>query len=212
MAPATNFYCPNTDRHRTTDGTTGTLAGRHGQQTQKKAEYRWGGIKLGGVQKRFGRTNGTCVELKAEAATMLKKLLCRERDSNPHSHFWPRDFKSLVSTNSTIAASHACFAVAKLSLFLLTAKCLAEIIACRRRPHRQAQTHRRARGGGKACLWLPAVPFQVIAPVGRCLARLAVAYLFGLFRIENHAQRLVVVEVVPHPVEQHHHLVSHSED
>ena len=30
--------------------------------------------------------------------------MCRERDSNPHGHFWPRDFKSLVSTNSTIAA------------------------------------------------------------------------------------------------------------
>ena len=29
---------------------------------------------------------------------------CRERDSNPHDHHWPRDFKSLVSTNSTIAA------------------------------------------------------------------------------------------------------------
>ena len=29
---------------------------------------------------------------------------CRERDSNPHSHHWPRDFKSLVSTNSTITA------------------------------------------------------------------------------------------------------------
>ena len=38
---------------------------------------------------------------------------CRERDSNPHSHHWPRDFKSLVSTNSTIAA----FATAKLSLY-----------------------------------------------------------------------------------------------
>ena len=32
---------------------------------------------------------------------------CRERDSNPHSHYWPRDFKSLVSTNSTIAATYA---------------------------------------------------------------------------------------------------------
>ena len=31
--------------------------------------------------------------------------MCRERDSNPHSHYWPRDFKSLVSTNSTIAAT-----------------------------------------------------------------------------------------------------------
>ena len=29
---------------------------------------------------------------------------CRERDSNPHDHSWSRDFKSLVSTNSTIAA------------------------------------------------------------------------------------------------------------
>ena len=26
------------------------------------------------------------------------KKKCRERDSNPHSHYWPRDFKSLVST------------------------------------------------------------------------------------------------------------------
>ena len=33
--------------------------------------------------------------------------MCRERDSNPHSHYWPRDFKSLVSTNSTIAAPGA---------------------------------------------------------------------------------------------------------
>ena len=32
--------------------------------------------------------------------------MCRERDSNPHSHHWPRDFKSLVSTNSTIAAAY----------------------------------------------------------------------------------------------------------
>ena len=31
--------------------------------------------------------------------------MCRERDSNPHSQYWPRDFKSLVSTNSTIAAT-----------------------------------------------------------------------------------------------------------
>ena len=37
--------------------------------------------------------------------------MCRERDSNPYSHFWPRDFKSLVSTNSTIAAQ-ACHYVA----------------------------------------------------------------------------------------------------
>ena len=30
--------------------------------------------------------------------------MCRERDSNPHDLFGSRDFKSLVSTNSTIAA------------------------------------------------------------------------------------------------------------
>ena len=35
----------------------------------------------------------------------LRMPMCRERDSNPHGHHWPRDFKSLVSTNSTIAAS-----------------------------------------------------------------------------------------------------------
>ena len=28
----------------------------------------------------------------------------RERDLNPHSHHWPKDFKSFVSTDSTIAA------------------------------------------------------------------------------------------------------------
>ena len=33
---------------------------------------------------------------------------CRKRDSNPHSHHWPRDFKSLVSTDSTIAAHPRC--------------------------------------------------------------------------------------------------------
>ncbi|GEM_PF-439235 len=42
----------------------------------------------------------------------LWMLVCRERDSNPHGHHWPRDFKSLVSTNSTIAAS-VCFSGAE---------------------------------------------------------------------------------------------------
>ena len=36
---------------------------------------------------------------------MSLRKWCRERDSNPHNHYWSRDFKSLVSTNSTIAAS-----------------------------------------------------------------------------------------------------------
>ena len=32
-------------------------------------------------------------------------LLYSKRDLNPHSHYWPRDFKSLVSTDSTIRAN-----------------------------------------------------------------------------------------------------------
>ena len=42
--------------------------------------------------------------------------MCRERDSNPHSHYWPRDFKSLVSTNSTIAATLFLFILIKIWL------------------------------------------------------------------------------------------------
>ena len=40
---------------------------------------------------------------------------CRERDSNPHNHFWSRDFKSLVST---IPPSRQLFAGAKVRLFI----------------------------------------------------------------------------------------------
>ena len=36
--------------------------------------------------------------------SLLFTLLCHERDSNPHNPFRSRDFKSLVSTNSTIMA------------------------------------------------------------------------------------------------------------
>ena len=43
---------------------------------------------------------------------------CRERDSNPHSHHWPRDFKSLVSTNSTITARQSIKSSAKVVLIL----------------------------------------------------------------------------------------------
>ena len=45
--------------------------------------------------------------------------MCRERDSNPHDRFGSRDFKSLVSTNSTIAARFQC---AKVRLIPETAK------------------------------------------------------------------------------------------
>ena len=37
---------------------------------------------------------------------MIKRhSLYSKRDLNPHSHHWPRDFKSLVSTDSTIRAA-----------------------------------------------------------------------------------------------------------
>ncbi len=32
-------------------------------------------------------------------------FLYSERDLNPHSHHWPKDFKSFVSTDSTIGAT-----------------------------------------------------------------------------------------------------------
>ena len=35
---------------------------------------------------------------------IIVRLLYREWDLNPHSHFWPKDFKSFVSTDFTIAA------------------------------------------------------------------------------------------------------------
>ena len=35
---------------------------------------------------------------------IIVRLLYREWDLNPHSHFWPKDFKSFVSPDSTIAA------------------------------------------------------------------------------------------------------------
>ena len=48
--------------------------------------------------------------------------MCRERDSNPHDRFGSRDFKSLVSTNSTIAAHLYGFAATKVRLFPQTTK------------------------------------------------------------------------------------------
>ena len=38
----------------------------------------------------------------------ISLLQYRERDLNPHSHHWPKDFKSFVSTDSTIAAQNRC--------------------------------------------------------------------------------------------------------
>ena len=36
---------------------------------------------------------------------ITRHYLYSKRDLNPHSHCWPRDFKSLVSTDSTIRAT-----------------------------------------------------------------------------------------------------------
>ena len=51
------------------------------------------------------------ITCKSQLVSTLSKLNCshvvfqyRERDLNPHSHHWPKDFKSFVSTDSTIAA------------------------------------------------------------------------------------------------------------
>ena len=41
---------------------------------------------------------GKCRERYSPFAPFLAVGKCRERDSNPHNHFWSRDFKSLVST------------------------------------------------------------------------------------------------------------------
>ncbi len=38
-------------------------------------------------------------------ALMFEGLWYSERESNPHGHYWPQDFKSGVSTNFTIRAS-----------------------------------------------------------------------------------------------------------
>ncbi len=40
--------------------------------------------------------------------------LYSKRDLNPHNHYWSRDFKSLVSTDSTIRAAFFTLAVANI--------------------------------------------------------------------------------------------------
>ncbi len=40
---------------------------------------------------------------------MTVSAMYRGRDLNPHSHHWPKDFKSFVSTYSTTAADHLFF-------------------------------------------------------------------------------------------------------
>ena len=45
------------------------------------------------------------IPIPLRAVSCFQQAVCRERDSNPHDRFGSRDFKSLVSTNSTIAAA-----------------------------------------------------------------------------------------------------------
>lgn len=39
-----------------------------------------------------------------QSLKMMPQQMYRRRDSNPYSHHWPREFKSLVSTSSTTPA------------------------------------------------------------------------------------------------------------
>ncbi len=43
----------------------------------------------------------------ADNTSIISRPSYPKRDLNPHSHHWPRDFKSLVSTDSTIRASYS---------------------------------------------------------------------------------------------------------
>ena len=43
----------------------------------------------------------------ADNTPIISRPSYPKRDLNPHSHHWPRDFKSLVSTDSTIRASYS---------------------------------------------------------------------------------------------------------
>ena len=60
------------------------------------------------------RVNFTNIQIQI----FIKFTLCPERESNPYGHHWPRDFKSLVSTNSTIWA----LASAKVQMLIQNSK------------------------------------------------------------------------------------------
>src|SRR5574344_2878413 len=48
--------------------------------------------------------------------------------------------------------------------------------------------------------------------MGDSLARFTFTHFLGLFGIENHTERLIVIEVVPYPVEQHNDFVAHTQN
>ena len=53
---------------------------------------------------------------------------------------------------------------------------------------------------------------QVLSEVGGLLAFHALFHFARLCGVGDHADRVVVADVLPEPVEQHHHLVLHAED
>ena len=53
---------------------------------------------------------------------------------------------------------------------------------------------------------------QVLSEVGCLLAFHALFHLARLRSVGDHADRVVVADILPEPVEQHHHLVLHTED
>ncbi len=57
-----------------------------------------------------------CVLFSRHRTKVFSLIEYREWDLNPHSHHWPKDFKSFVSTYSTIAALVRKYA-AKVRLF-----------------------------------------------------------------------------------------------
>ena len=69
------------------------------------------------------RLNESRDEVRKQKRVRLKKRTLfeySERESNPHGHYWPQDFKSGVSTYSTI---RALFCGANVQLKKQTAKC-----------------------------------------------------------------------------------------
>lgn len=53
---------------------------------------------------------------------------CSKRDSNPHSHFWPKDFKSFVSTIPPFER----FASAKITVIFQIAQTLGKFVLIKR--------------------------------------------------------------------------------
>ncbi len=60
----------------------------------------------------FGRESNMWIQMNVETKRNPLKnqeipFQCFGRESNPYGHFWPRDFKSRVSTYSTTKANRA---------------------------------------------------------------------------------------------------------